>query len=295
MRIAGVVVVYNPGENVFDSINSYINELDKLYVIDNSEDDNGKKFNYNNKIEYVYNHGNLGIATALNIGANKAIKDNYQYLLTMDQDSCFTKNGIRKMIQMIENYSKDSDLINQFGSDINKIGIFSPVHVINNNKDIMGIYEKKYDSPLNVMTSGNIINLNIYSSVKGFNDDYFIDCVDFDYCLKIRKHGYNIVRNNCIILNHELGNYVEKYFLGKKHSSFEHNYIRRYYIVRNRHYLCRTYRNDFPDYCKLELKCSWKELKLVWLCEKDKLRKTIYMLRGYFDYKRGKVGKLNIK
>ena len=291
MKLAGVIVLYNPNKKVLDSINTYIDDVDVLYAVDNSENDNSNLFK-DEKIKYIPNYKNLGIAKALNIGANLAIENKYHYLLTMDQDSKFEKNGLKNLKLMIDNYSNNETLIKEFGPDSEKIGVFSPVHVINNDTSIMGISDKEYDSPINVMTSGNIINLKIYKEINGFKDWFFIDCVDFDYCLNVRKHKYNIIRNNKIILNHELGNYVEKKFLGKTYSSFEHNHIRRYYIVRNRHYLYDLYKNDFRDYCELEKNCTKKELKLVWICESNKLKKTFYMLKGYLDYKRNKKGRL---
>ena len=291
MKLAGVVVVYNPGDGVLKSINSYIDDLDILYVVDNSSFDNAKLFN-KDKIKYIPNMDNLGIAKALNIGAKLAIKDKYKYLLTMDQDSKFEKNGLAKLKKIVDGYENNDELVKLFGKDKNKIGIFTPVHVINNDTSIMGMPSSKFDSPVNVMTSGNIINLDLYEKMGGFKDWFFIDCVDFDYCLNLRKHGYNIVRINDIKLNHELGSYVQKKFFGKVYSTFEHNYVRRYYIVRNRHYLYDIYHNDFREYCELEKKCTMREFKLVWLCEKDKIRKSFYMLKGYLDYKKGIKGRL---
>ena len=66
MKLAGVVVVYNPGDGVLNSINSYIDDLDILYVVDNSSFDNTKLFN-NDKIKYIPNMDNMGIAKALNV------------------------------------------------------------------------------------------------------------------------------------------------------------------------------------------------------------------------------------
>ena len=82
MKLAGLVVLYNPKENIMDTINNYINEVDVLYLIDNSNSDNSNLFR-NEKIKYIPNKSNLGIAVALNMGAKKAIKDGYDWLLTM--------------------------------------------------------------------------------------------------------------------------------------------------------------------------------------------------------------------
>ena len=87
-----------------------------------------------------------------------------------------------------------------------------------------------FTSPLVVMTSGNIINLDIYKCVEGFKEWMFIDCVDFEYGLNIRKHGYTIKQINTVFLDHELGNYEIKYFLNKKIFCDNHSALRRYYI-----------------------------------------------------------------
>lgn len=38
-KIAGVVILYNPEENVYANIMTYIDSLDILYIVDNSEDE----------------------------------------------------------------------------------------------------------------------------------------------------------------------------------------------------------------------------------------------------------------
>ena len=180
MKLAGVVVLYNPTEDVVCNINTYIDFVQKLYVVDNSDIDNSIFFN-NKKIEYVFNGENLGIATALNIGANKAIKDNFEWLLTMDQDSAFKNNDVEKMICFLKKVRDDAFIRDVISTNYDKIGLISPLHItiMNPNDQSKGV-----DSPLNVMTSGNIISLSAFKKIGGFKDWFFIDCVDFDICYK---------------------------------------------------------------------------------------------------------------
>ena len=42
MKLAGVVVWYNPSDKDVKNIQSYIDELDKLYIFDNSEKKDNK-------------------------------------------------------------------------------------------------------------------------------------------------------------------------------------------------------------------------------------------------------------
>ena len=165
MKLAGVVVLYNPDQKVINNINSYIDELDTLYLVDNSSTDNSTLFTHE-KVEYIPLQKNTGIAHALNVGARKAIDHNFHYLLTMDQDSMFEKNALKNMKSII-----DAD------EEKDQVGIYSPFHKTAISEPVP---EELFTSPLVVMTSGNIINLDIYKCVEGFKEWMFIDCVDFE-------------------------------------------------------------------------------------------------------------------
>ena len=60
-KIAGVIVLYNPNEEVIDNIRSYLEDIEILYAVDNSEtkkDEIIKKIESFNKIVYIDNNGN---------------------------------------------------------------------------------------------------------------------------------------------------------------------------------------------------------------------------------------------
>lgn len=275
MKLAGVVVLYNPEQKVINNINSYIDELDALYLVDNSSADNSTLF-MNEKVEYIPLRKNTGIAHALNVGAKKAIDHNFRYLLTMDQDSMFEKDALKNMKSII-----DAD------DEKDQVGIYSPFHKTAISEPVP---EELFTSPLVVMTSGNIINLDIYKCVEGFKEWMFIDCVDFEYGLNVRKHGYTIKQINTVFLDHELGDYEIKHVFNKKIFCDNHSALRRYYIVRNSFYLYDMYHDDYPDYCQAVVKQAKQSFFYATVFEKHGFKKLIYMIRGYRDYRRGKKG-----
>lgn len=220
MKLAGVVVLYNPSQDVIKNIHSYLPCLEKLYLVDNSIENNVNMFNGLDDIcEYIPLLENMGIAYALNVGAKRAIDEGYDYLLTMDQDSCFENRNLNKMIQIIED-----------DSDISNVGIYAPFHKTAISGDIPN---ELFSNPLVVMTSGNIIDLSAYTDVDGFKEWMFIDCVDFEYGLNLRMHGYDIKQINTVFLEHELGDYEIKHFFNKSVFCDNHSALRRYYIIRN--------------------------------------------------------------
>lgn len=276
MKLAGVVVWYNPSKKDIKNIDSYIKAVDKLYIVDNSENgSNESKIPNLKKVEYIYQNENLGIAKALNIACYKAIKEKYKFILTMDQDSCFKSNDVDKM------KTKISSL------DLSKIGIISPWH---KTKLKLEKPKEEIDYPLDVMTSGNILNLDIFQKIGGFKEFLFIDGVDIEYCLNLKKNGYKVMRINSIELQHDLGDIFYRNFLGKEFMCDNHNYLRIYYMTRNYRYIRKEYRNIAPEFCDILVKIKGLIFKIVFY-EKDKFRKLRSIVFGIYDYKHNNYGK----
>ena len=276
MKLAAVVVFYNPSDENIKNINNYLSSINRLYVVDNSDDDT-IRIESTNKIEYIKLNNNKGIAYALNVGAKRAIDEDYEFLLTMDQDSKVTSEIVNGMKEYLEKH------------DTKKIGLVSPYQDIDS-KDDKSI--KDVEDMIEVMTSGNIINLKAYEEIGGFKDWLFIDCVDTDYCMNLHKHGYKVLRLNNIVMKHELGNLVVHKLFGKEYPCYNHNPIRRYYIVRNNMYICDMYGDMYPDYCAWLKRVQKGQVKRILAFEKNKFRKLKMMLKGYRDYKKGIKGKL---
>lgn len=274
-KIYGVVVLYNPNiSEVINNINSYIEELDKLYMIDNSEKENYIKLEsyMKNKrnIEYIWLEENKGIAKALNLGKNKAINEDVNYFLTMDQDSSF-KNNFSKMIEWI---IKNENLIKE-------VAIISLTH---STKEKETQKKNEVEEKEIIMTSGNVLNLELIKKIGDFNEDFFIDEVDHEFCYRIREKGYKILCLNNIQLNHKLGDLKNYYFF----SITNHNYIRRYYITRNRLYMTKK----FPKVKRKYLFNIFFDFFKIIFFEDDKKRKIKYSILGIKDFYKNKKGKL---
>ncbi len=275
---AAVVVLYYPEINVFDKINSYINQVDKLYVIDNSEKVNSdiiEKIKLLKNVEYSYNNSNIGIAAALNIGAKKAIDESYRYLLTMDQDSQASEGMVVRQLEIMKSSSE--------------IGIvaaepFNPEYQDYTTKTCTK--EVMY-----TITSGNLLNLLAYRVVGGFWEELFIDHVDHEYCLRLKKFGYKIYKTNEVVVFHKIGNAVQKSFIGFNFYALNHPPIRLYYRTRNRFYIDNTYKNIFPDYVKEDRKHMIREFIEILLSEKDLIDKIKMSFKGYLHYKKHVLGK----
>lgn len=241
-------------------------------MVDNSYSTNEKNIPNNNKIRYIFNNENIGVSKALNMGAKMAIDSGYEWLLTLDQDTRLKPNTISEMRNAAEK------------NDISSIGIITPWH---NTKLIIEKPKEDIDYPLEVMTSGNLVNLDKYTKIGGYKDWMFIDGIDIEYGLNLNKNGYKIMRLNYLEIEHNLGDIEYKNFLWEKDIlCTNHNYLRRYYMARNYFYIRDMYKDYYKDYVDRLVKQK-RNIATIILFEKDKYRKVRNIIRGFLDYKRG--------
>lgn len=280
VKIAGVVVWYEPTIQDINNINTYIDDIDILYVIDNSKNINDSNILKNSKIKYIFNNENIGVSKALNLATEMAYENNYKWILTMDQDTSFKPNVIETMKKVIEN------------ENTSNIGIITPWH---NTKLKIEKPKEEIDYPLEVMTSGNLVNIEIHKKIDGYKDWFFIDGIDIEYGLNLAKHNYKIMRLNNIEIDHNLGDIKYKNFLWEKDIlCTNHNYLRRYYMMRNYLYIKDMYKDLYKEYVE-KLTKQKRNIATIILFEKDKYRKLRNIIRGYLDYKKGIKGKYRFK
>jgi rhamnosyltransferase len=278
-RIAAIVVFYNPDPVFIDNIRCYSDDVETVYVIDNSDivlPDIKNLLAVFSNVTYIRNPGNLGIATALNIGLEQAIKAGFDFALTMDQDSSAEPGMVKAMLDCLAAFDKCT------------VGIVSPYYQLG---DMAEPPTGAWQEVEVAMASGNLLSLEAFKKVGVFREDYFIDFVDHEYCLRLRRNGYTILRANRAALNHRLGAMTWHYMLWKRVKVGNHPPLRRYYGFRNRFHLHRLYQGGFPSYFRYFYRNMIQEILGVVLFEEQKTAKLAMMWRGYLDYRKGILGK----
>lgn len=189
------ILLYNPNLNRLEqNINAIIKYLDTILLVDN----NSKNVSdieilaNNTHIVLIKNKENKGLPRAFNNMITYAKSNGFNNLLLLDQDSVFQEGSVAyyrdfispeyvcivpQIIQRLDEYEK------KFG------------------EKTAGITEVDYS-----INSGTLINLNILPSSIRFNENLFVDCVDFDFFIQLRKTGLKILKVDKIKLLCDLGN-----------------------------------------------------------------------------------------
>lgn len=275
-KTCAIIVTYNPSHDFESNLKEISKVADHVVVVDNNSTDKWPLSTCSEikNLTLIENRYNLGIATALNSGVRKAFELGYDWVITMDQDTFISCEAIAKMFEAYELIEDKSD-----------IGLLAPVHYDKKtgyqSRFIRGI-RGPYTPREIVMSSGNLIPRSTFEKVGYYDDDLFIEYVDHDFCLRIKKKGLKIILVKDAQMGHSLGN-IKVHKLGPLFF-FSHNYLaaRRYYRARNRIVLYRRFfglwifqDQEFAvkDMFKILLveDKKWQKIKATWLGTLDGL------------------------
>jgi rhamnosyltransferase len=276
--VVGVVVLYRPGSEVLENVGSYLDQVDVLYAVDNTESPDQSFVSALGrlpKVTYIDNGDNLGVAAALNVGARRALAHSYEWLLTMDQDSTATPGMVDGMLACLAEPMAAN------------AGLIAPRQV-----QVGGAVRESRGRCVEVltpMTSGSLVRLSAYSAVGPFMEELFIDQVDNEFCLRLHAAGFAVLEAGEAILLHRVGNARRHRFPLPMYTT-DHPPVRRYYMTRNRFYVGRIFRAQFPAFRRFELRQVGKDVAKILLYEGSKCAKLRMMARGYRDYRRGRLG-----
>jgi rhamnosyltransferase len=112
----------------------------------------------------------------------------------MDQDSIPEDNLVRNLLNCYEDLTAKGY----------KIGLVGPQDYDKDSKKLNKARLRKgsyiegtnYVSVEQTLSSGSLISKEVYNIIGGMDNDLFIDAVDSEYCWRMRKNGFLVIKNN---------------------------------------------------------------------------------------------------
>lgn len=203
MNIIAGIVTYNPNiKELEKNIIAILKNVDRFIVVDNNSNNYEELKELEKKYSKVglweYNKRNEGIARGLNQIFEKAICEGSDWVLTLDQDSVVPENLIETYSMYMNKKDVAQIACNIYEKNVKKY-----------------IYSKKnrVEYVTRCITSGTLTKVKCWEISGGYDEDLFLDYVDYDFSIRLNKLGYKVLRCNDVSLEHEFGNSKQHKFL----------------------------------------------------------------------------------
>lgn len=287
--VCAVIVSYHPPSEFAECLLDILLQVDALVVVDNGslgeEIASLRTASLRHNFHLIENDENLGIAEALNQGAHWAKDNHFAWVLFLDQDSRLTESFVAHMLDDWNSHPERARVAAIHPRYIDPVTGMEPL-----------VRRAKDGGPVVSMTSGALMPVWVFDRVGWFASEYFIDCVDFEYCFRIRAAGYLIADSQKAVLLHASGYAKQnRSLLGFTFRPTDYSAIRRYYMSRNRIALYRKYFRIFPYWILQTVYDGARETIKCFISEQDRTIKLHSFLLGTWDGLRNRMGKRDLR
>jgi rhamnosyltransferase len=279
-RMCAIVVTYNPGSGLLSRLAALHSQVGEVIVVDNNSRsavlEALRRTPAELNIALINNNENLGVATALNQGVSLAMEHGFDWALLLDQDTTPAIGIADHLVESCSDFPDPNKLAIVGSNYVN--GTTGRVRWPRESFGALSWMERKI-----VITSGSLISLNAFQAIGPFRDEYFIDCVDQEYCLRARAKGFKVIVTREPLMTHDIGQPTLHRLLWRRVAAYNHAPIRKYYLVRNHIAMAKEYLFSEPSWTLASLG-QLLALIIIWsLFEKQRLIKAKYMGLGLID------------
>ena len=286
--VCGIVVTYHPDADFPVRLSSVSTQVGALIIVDNGSTEPEvrvlREIAARSGISLMLKSENLGIAHALNVGIRQAATLGYRQVLLLDQDSRVHEDMLDALLIVQESHPEKERLA-VIGS-----GYRDPTRgpAEPNSHSASG---NRWEEVEWVINSGSLLSLAAYSVIGPFREEFFIDCVDLEYCIRARASGYRVINTRQSLMLHVVGAPTRHKLLWMKKWTTNHSADRRYYRARNDTVVLREYGNyKWGSWTIKSFFRSFRTVKRIVLYERAKGDKIIAVIHGWWDGVHGNMG-----
>lgn len=276
--IIAVIVTFFPDSKFIERLQATLAQVKKVIIVNNGARHSLPleigSLSLDKQVFLIQNPRNLGIAKALNQGIAYAMSEGYKWVWLFDQDTLVPQGVLRKLRNCYDETSSKQKVgliapnfydpsLARYGADLNNSGIYFEVS--------------------SAISSGSLMTLEVFSEIGWFNEKFFIDCVDDEYCLRMREKQYKIILVKDAIINHTIGAGTRHKIFNKSFTTTNHSPVRRYFWSRNGFSLVLKYIIKEPRIALGICKSHILTMIILLIFEERKIEKFKYLSLGVFD------------
>lgn len=237
-RVSAVFSTFRPDAGLLDAVASVAEQVDRVIVVDDGSGDPHAVLDRlaAPSVEVVRRPSNDGIAAALNDGIRRAVAAGADYVVTFDQDSHAPADFVRDLVGAAQAATREGE----------KVGVVVPEYFADVRQ------QRGPAAPIgdaaNVIQSGMLIPATVIAELGALREDFFIDLVDTEFELRLRRNGHRVLAAGGTRLDHALGTKYRRELFGRvvrlpgvPPVTTLSTPFRYYYRVRNRIVLNREY------------------------------------------------------
>lgn len=202
-------IVYNPGDGFLERLRKTVDEGFDIYVFDNSPwESNVRDFCLARKeIKYLTLGKNVGLGLGMSSICAQAYYEGNSALIFFDQDTVYQP----ETLSFIENYHVTHEALD---------ATYSAVVFGASSSSMAGDSDCFQDASV-AINSGSLFFLKNLKSLGWHNETYFVDGVDYEFCLNSKKHGLKIGKFMCTPgFDHSIEQADKRYKIFQKTYSF---------------------------------------------------------------------------
>jgi len=297
-KVSIILLNYNGAKDTIECVESLEKIIYKnfeIIVVDNNSDEKDKKLLEGalkkENVSVIYNDSNLGFSGGNNIGINKAINGDSDFVLLLNNDTVVEPDFLEPLLEIFNknknsgiaapqiNYYNEPEKVWSEGGKISKIrgSGFAYSERMDNNENI--------DDTKVGFVSGccMLIKNEVFEDVGLFDEKFFLYVEDTDLCFRTDQLGYKIYITHKSKIFHKVNQTTAK----------ENSTLPIYYNTRNRLYFAKKHFGLIYYYILTYLffafvfKCSF------WIFT-NQTQKVKVVIKAFSDFLKGKMGKTNI-
>lgn len=173
------LILYHPDERLLKRLDLMVNLGFQVYVFDNAPfgTDSSCIMQKSSNILYLTAGKNVGIGYALATLCATAYANGFSSLLYLDQDTSVSGTTL----EFIDHIARSMPASTRHE--------YAALVFGGRPADDRSIQEVRL-----AISSGSLFNLSSLKDIGWHNENYFVDCVDYEFCLRARRFGFKIGR-----------------------------------------------------------------------------------------------------